>query len=370
MSLCRALYIHIPFCKSKCFYCSFVSFEKKEAFVLLYLEALKKEAKAYKGFSAETLYVGGGTPTVLSTDQIKSLFSIIHSNFKIAAGAEVTLEVNPATFDLQKAKALSDLGVNRISLGVQSLNDRNLKWLGRPHTAQEAISAFDLLRRVRFNNINCDLIYGLPGQTETEIKEDVEQLGLRGNEHISLYSLSIAEGSCLHARNIQPLSAQHQAAQYRFVVELLKGKGFLHYEVSNFAKSGYSCRHNLNYWRGGSYIGLGAGAHAHLDGSRSWNVADLESYITMIQKTGSAKEGEERLLPPARFMETFLIGLRLSDGVDLLELESRFGVKLAQEKREVLKGFIQHGLLKEEGRRLKATLPGMMVLDEICSRLI
>ena len=153
-------------------------------------------------------------------------------------------------------------------------------------------------------------------------------------------------------------------------MELLKGKGFLHYEVSNFAKSGYFCRHNINYWRGGAYIGLGVGAHAHLDGFRSWNVADLETYITMIQKTGSAKKGEERLSRFKRFMETFLIGLRLSEGIDFLELESRFGVKLTQEKKDVLKGFIQHGLLTEEGRCLKATLQGMMVLDEICSRLI
>ena len=370
MSLCNALYIHIPFCKSKCFYCSFVSFEKKEELIPSYLEALKKEAQRHKGVFLKTLYIGGGTPTVLSTDELKSLFSIIHSNFKIADGSEVTLEANPATFDFKKAEVLRDLGITRISLGVQSLNDKYLKWLGRPHTAKEAISSFDLLRRVGFGNINCDLIYGLPGQTEKEIKEDIEQLVSWGSEHISLYSLSIAEGSCLAARNIQPVSAQHQATQYQFVVELLKDKGFLHYEVSNFAKSGYFCRHNINYWRGGAYIGLGAGAHAHLDGSRSWNVADIGSYITMIQKTGSAKKGEERLSRFKRFMETFLIGLRLSEGIDFLELESRFGVKLAQEKKDVLKGFIQHGLLTEEGRCLKATLQGMMVLDEICSRLI
>jgi oxygen-independent coproporphyrinogen-3 oxidase len=370
LPLSLSLYIHIPFCKSKCFYCSFVSFEKKDSLITPYLEALKKEAKLYQGSLFETIYIGGGTPTVLSSDELKSLFSVIHSNFNLVAGAEVTLEANPATFDFQKAKVLRDLGANRASLGVQSLNDKNLKGLGRPHTARDAVLAFDILRRAGFNNINCDLIYSLPGQGEKEIKADVDQLVSWGSEHVSLYSLSIAAGSALHARNIEPLSAEHQTAQYQFVAGFLKNKGFLHYEVSNFAKPGHLCRHNLNYWRGGDYIGLGAGAHAHLNGSRSWNAASIESYITMIQETGSAKKGEERLLPAERFMETFLIALRLTEGVDIQELEFKFSVKLAQEKREVLDGLIRHGLLIEEGRRLKATLSGMMVLDEICSRLI
>jgi oxygen-independent coproporphyrinogen-3 oxidase len=365
-----SLYIHIPFCQSKCFYCSFSSFEKKDDLIGPYLDALDKEASGYKGQSVGTVYIGGGTPTYLSPLNIRTLFEIIRSNFVIEDGAEITMEANPATFDAQKAKAIFDLGVNRMSLGVQSLNDKYLEFLGRPHTRVQAISSFETLRDAGFKNINLDLIYSLPGQTRKEIEEDVFGLASFGSEHISLYTLSICEGSHFYLRNIEPPTNVKQGDEYLFVSQSLGRQGFFHYEVSNFAKQGYPCRHNLNYWRGGNYIGLGVAAHSHLNGHRYWNGATIETYLDIMKEKPRATEGQEKLTQEERFMETLLIGLRLAEGVDVSDLEQRFEVILPKEKKAVIYDLIEHGLLSQDKLRLKATLSGMVVLDEICSRLI
>ena len=365
-----SLYIHIPFCKSKCFYCSFTSFEKKDQLIEPYLKALKKEASRYKGTTVNTVYIGGGTPTYLNIDQIKFLFSIITSNFSVAHDAEVTVEANPATFDLEKARALHELGVSRVSLGIQSLNDAYLKYLGRPHSRAEALSSFEILKSAGFHNISLDLIYSLPGQTQEEIKKDVSDLASLDSEHVSLYTLTISEGSEFYKRRIESCFEEEQAQHYRLVVNWLKKKDFHLYEVSNFAKKGFECRHNLNYWHGGNYIGLGVGAHSHRDGHRFWNNQDMESYLTMIKKSGCAKTGEEKLTTRERLMETLLIGLRLTEGVDIEKLESRFQSKLAKEKITKINDFLKHGFLVKEGNRIKTTLAGTVVLDEICARLI
>ena len=365
-----SLYIHIPFCKSKCFYCSFTSFEKKERLVVPYLAALKKEAGRYRGTRVDTVYIGGGTPTYLNTNRIRSLFSIISANFLVAHDAEVTIEANPATFDLEKAKVLHESGVNRVSLGIQSFNDKYLKYLGRPHGRAEAFSSFEILRRTGFRNVNLDLIYSLPGQTSGEIRNDVKELLSLGSEHISLYTLSICEGSEFYKRRVEPTLEEEQAQHYRLVVRQLKQKNLDHYEVSNFSRDGYACRHNLNYWRGGNYIGLGVGAHSHKDGHRFWNNPDVETYITMVAKKNCAKAGEEKLSLQERFMETLLIGLRLTEGVQIHELESRFRTKLTGEKAATINDLIKHGLLVKEKGRVKATRTGILVLDEVCARLI
>jgi len=365
-----SLYIHIPFCKSKCFYCSFASFEKIDSLIGPYLEALKKEAQTYSGTPISTVYVGGGTPSYLSSSQIGVLFDIVRSNFEVAKDAEVTVEMNPATLARDKAKAIFDSGVNRASLGVQSLNDGYLRFLGRPHSAADAYASFKELRDAGFTNINLDLIYSLPGQTKKEIEEDVAGLVSFGSEHISLYTLSIAEGSDLHRRNIEPPGDEEQGQDYLFVSQSLEHRGFSRYEVSNFSRPGYACTHNLNYWRGGDYIGLGVGAHSHMNGRRYWNSGTVEAYLEMMSKNGSALAGQEELAQEKRFMETLLIGLRLSEGVDVADLQERFEVVLPKDKKYTVDGLIEEGLLSLEDGRLKATLSGLVVLDEICARLI
>lgn len=370
MNMGTSLYIHIPFCKSKCFYCSFASVEGKDALMDPYLEALTKEATGYRARQVSTVYIGGGTPSYLSAVQIKRLFELIRANFILEKDAEVTFEANPATFDLDKAKVIFNCGVNRVSLGVQSLNDGYLKFLGRPHTAADAYTAHRLLREVGFTNISLDLIYSLPAQSAKDAEADALGLVSFGSEHISLYTLSVSEGSDFHRRKIEPPIEEKQGEDYLLVTQLLKHHGFTHYEVSNFCKKGYECRHNLNYWQGGNYIGLGAAAHSHRDGLRSWNTDNVEQYLASMKNGASAKAGEEKLTEDKRFMETLLIGLRLTEGVDLKDLEERFEILLPREKEAVLADLKEHGLLEEEKGRLRATLSGMVVLDEICSRLI
>jgi oxygen-independent coproporphyrinogen-3 oxidase len=369
-----SLYIHIPFCSSKCFYCSFASFENKDELIAPYLKALKKEAAFYRGQRINTVYIGGGTPTYLPINCLKALFSIINTDFVLSQDSEVTIEANPTAFNQKKIKVLQDGGANRVSLGVQSFSDKNLKLLGRPHSRACAISTFKALRKAGFKNLNLDLIYSLPSQSKKDIEKDVSELVSLGSEHVSLYALSVSGGSKLAERKVEPPLPARQAQHYLLVTQLLKKAGFLYYEVSNFSKKGFECRHNMNYWRGGDYIGLGAAAHSNLSGRRFWNIADPESYIAAFKTKESAKEsakaGEERLGPEERFMEVFLIGLRLTGGVDIGELGSRFNAVLTPEKEERLNGFVREGLLLKDQNRIRASMSGMVVLDEICSRLI
>ncbi|PIY82307.1 MAG: coproporphyrinogen III oxidase [Candidatus Omnitrophica bacterium CG_4_10_14_0_2_um_filter_44_9] len=366
----QSLYIHIPFCISKCFYCSFVSFENKDELIAPYLEALKKEAALYKGQKVSTVYIGGGTPTHLNAACLEALFSIINNGFVLDKNSEVTIEANPTGLDLKKIKVLTDGGVNRVSLGVQSFGDKNLKWLGRHHSPACAISIFKALRDAGLKNLNLDLIYSLPGQSEKDIKKDVSELVFLGSEHVSLYALAISDGSKLAVRKVKPSLPDRQARHYLLVTELLKKAGFLHYEVSNFAKYGFECGHNVNYWRGGDYIGLGAAAHSNLGGRRFWNIADPETYISAFKTKDNAISCEEKLGDDKRFMEAFLIGLRLTEGVDICELGSRFNTALTPEKEGQVNGFVREGLLARCQNRIRATMSGMVVLDEICSRLI
>jgi len=369
-----SLYIHIPFCSSKCFYCSFASFENRDELIAPYLEALKKEAALYRGQKISTVYIGGGTPTYLDVACLKALFSLINIYFVFGSDSEVTIEANPTAFDPKKIKVLGDGGVNRVSLGVQSFSDKNLNWLGRSHSRVCAISTFNALRKAGFKNLNLDLIYSLPGQSEKDIKKDVSELISLDSEHVSLYALTVSGGSKLAERKVEPPMPDSQARHYLQVTELLKKAGFLHYEVSNFAKQGFECRHNMNYWRGGDYIGLGASAHSHLSGRRFWNVKDPETYVRALKAgsgiQASAQAGEEKLNKDERFMEAFLIGLRLTEGVDILELGSRFNAALTLDKKEQINDFVREGLLSRDQNRIRATMSGMVILDEICSRLI
>lgn len=366
----QSLYVHIPFCKSKCSYCSFASVAGKDALIPPYLTALEKEAHFYKGSHFETLYIGGGTPTSLSAQEIRFLFKILKSNFTFAADAEVTCEANPSTFDLEKAQVLRAEGVTRVSLGVQSLDDENLRWLCRPHNRRQVLDACALLKKAGFRNINLDLICSLPGQSREGIREDVDGLISLDTPHISLYALSIAPTCALFKKGARETDPDRQAEDYQAIVGQLRAAGYCHYEVSNFAKPGYECRHNIHIWRGGDYVGLGAAAHSHQAGRRFWNADALEEYIRRMETQGCATAGEERLDALGRFMETFLIGLRLTDGVDREELEGRFGVTLSPEKIDLLESFVRRGWLSREASRVRATEAGRPVLDEICGRLI
>jgi oxygen-independent coproporphyrinogen-3 oxidase len=363
------LYIHIPFCQKKCPFCSFAVVVGQERRMVEYLDALDREAGRYKGSSIASLYIGGGTPSLLSVDQVRGVFAIVRNNFRLEDGAEVTFECNPEGVTTDKARALKELGVNRASLGVQSMQPRSLQDLGRLHSPEDARRAFGLLRSSGFNNVSLDLIYGLPGGTARELERDLDAVLAFRSEHLSIYSLTVEERSLFFARKVNAPEAADPDL-YSLVCRRAESAGLRQYEVSNFALPGRESRHNLNYWEGGDYIGLGMSAHSHLNGERFWNADTLPQYLKLMTEQQSAVIGREKLLPREKLVETFLFGLRMSQGVDLSLLERRFGCELAADKAEALENFVEMGLLEEAGSFVRATARGRAVLDEISARLI
>ncbi|MBF0388318.1 MAG: radical SAM family heme chaperone HemW [Candidatus Omnitrophica bacterium] len=363
-----SLYVHIPFCVSKCPYCSFAVAAGQLQREAEYCTALAREAVP-EGRRLRTVYIGGGTPSCLSEGAIERLFQDIRRRFNIVDGAEVTFELNPESVTLNQARLLKSLGVNRVSLGVQSLNDRTLEALGRPHRCAETRRAFHILRAAGFVNINVDLIYGLPGQSRDDVLSDLAGILELNSEHVSLYALNIEERSLFFARRME-VDNDAQGELYGEVCRRMEVQGVAQYEISNFARSGAEARHNMNYWQGGEYLGLGMSAHSYIDGERFWNADTLPKYLALMAGTGTARAGAERLAGQESLVEHFLFGLRMNRGVDLGALEQRFGREMAFEKKEALTSFMELGLLEESGEHIRATARGRLVLDEISARIV
>jgi len=365
-----SLYIHIPFCQKKCFYCSFVVSVGQQHRMDLYLDCLAREAEIYKGKRVGTVYIGGGTPTLLNEEQLKKLFGLIKSNFFVDNQAEWTIEANPEGMSLEKGQGLKKLGANRISLGVQSFNDRYLRYLGRVHDKQKALEAYASIREAKFDNVNVDLMFSFKGQTRDELNGELKELTLLKSEHVSLYNLTIEQNSRFYVQKVNLEDDQKQAEQYTLVMEWLEKAGFHQYEVSNFARSNFESQHNLNYWKGGNYIGLGVGAHSHFNGKRFWNTSRFLDYIERIQGGRSPEEGCEWLNQQQRFMETFLFGLRMNEGIDISMLQERFDYTIDQERLNIIEGFICANYLERQGSHLKVSHKGRLVLDELSASLI
>jgi oxygen-independent coproporphyrinogen-3 oxidase len=367
--MARSLYVHIPFCAGKCLYCSFpvsAGFIRKEE---EYLAALEREAGHRTLQECGPVYVGGGTPSLLSRQGVERLGRLIADNFSVDKQAEFTFEANPESVDIARALAWRAAGANRVSLGVQSFDDSRLRWLGRGHTAAGAAEAFGILRQAGFKNINVDLIFGFPGQSVDELARDVDRILALGSEHVSLYMLEIEPRSLFYARALK-VDPDDQAEAYELVRARIESAGARQYEVSNFSFPGFESRYNLNTWRAGEYWGLGMSAHSHIDGRRFWNADTLPGYLSMMAASGSAETGSEQLSSQGKLMEAFLFGLRLNEGVDILLLEQRFGVRISDDRRAILGSFVRDGLLTDEDGRIKATSRGRMVLDEISARLV
>lgn len=365
-----ALYIHMPFCQSKCPFCSFAVVIGKEKDVDRYLDCLEKEAGAYKGERLETIYIGGGTPSYLSVKQLERLFAIIKDHFVFKKGSELTLEANPEDVDTEKSRALFEMGVNRISLGVQSLNDKYLKFLGRIHDSQRALRALDDLKKGGFSNISLDLMFAFPGQTMPELEKDVSRIADLKSDHLSLYTLTIEEGTKFSKQKVQLEEEVLQARQYMRVSEILESKGFRQYEISNFALPGKESKHNSMYWQGGDYIGLGIGAHSHKQGRRFWNTRNITAYMASLNNGRSPLEGEEQLSSCEQLIETVLFGLRMTEGVCIGQLEKKYDCTIGSERISRIHQLVDDGFLLYEKKRLKATPQGRLILDEICARLI
>lgn len=365
-----SLYVHIPFCARKCLFCSFVvsigQVHRADEYVL----AIAKEAERYRDVELDTVYLGGGTPSLLSEAQLDRLVGDIQKKFLVGRVSEWTIEANPESLDRSKTEFLRSCGFNRLSIGIQSFDDRYLKFLGRAHDREVSLKAYANARAAGFSNINLDLMFGFPGQTLEELAKDVRTLIDLESEHVSLYTLTIEENSRFYVKGLKLDDDEHLAKQYVQICESLESRGIGQYEISNFAKPGFESKHNSGYWEGSSYIGLGVGAHGFLGGRRYWNVSKLHDYLALIQDEQETVEGYEKLGPRTLLMERILFGLRKNAGICLSEIEKELNVTLDEERRVLIETWISDGFLEKDGERICATIKGRLILDELSSRLI
>ena len=370
------VYVHIPFCRHRCNYCDFNTYEGLDALHAAYVDALVQEIKRcdYPSRPATSVFFGGGTPTLLPPEQLVRLLRAVHQRFGLAVGAEVTVEANPETVDERVFDILQAGGFNRVSVGVQSLAPSVLGPLGRTHSPERALAALSAARTAGFASINADLIYGSPWETESDWRSTLEGVIAAGPEHVSAYALTVEEGTPLatlvaggRAPEVDP---DVQAARHGVAEEILGEAGYGRYEVSNWARPGAASRHNLLYWRAGEYAGLGAGAHAHVNGRRSWSLRLPRDFIAAVAAGESTEAGHELLDERGRAAEALVLGLRLTAGVSLVDLRRRFGAHYFDSVAADLDALVGLGLLERAGDVIELTPKGTLLANEVACRLL
>lgn len=366
----KGLYIHIPFCIKKCEYCDFVSFPDCYEREGEYLSALVEEMKIYRGEQVDTVYIGGGTPTSLTTSTLEYLMENIFRYFDVSDDAEITMECNPGTCDLEKLKRLRAAGINRLSIGVQSFNDAELTAIGRIHNAHEAISCAVDAKFAGFKNISLDLMFGLPGQTVDTLRDTLIKAISAGVNHISCYSLILEQGTPLYdsvcARIVKLPTEDAEVEMYNTVCDMLEKSGYRQYEISNFARVGYESRHNLKYWDCIEYIGCGCAAHSYYNGQRYSNAADLDEYISAPLK----KYDVAGLSVKDQMSEFMFLGLRKTKGISSKEFERRFGSTFYFEFNEPIKKYLDLGLLEKDGDFLRFTKEGFRLSNTVLCEFV
>jgi len=374
-----ALYLHIPFCRSKCGYCSFSSFPC-ETPPAAYLEALKEQALFFAGQDwcrervFATVFIGGGTPTIYGGAELAELLGFMRQHFRLSDTAEISVEGNPNSISHESLVQLRRAGVNRLSIGVQAFSDRLLKGIGRAHNVAQAREAITLARQAGFDNINLDLIYGLPGQSLEDWRRSLEIALSFAPEHLALYELSVEEGTpfaALEQAGRLPLPDDDELAAMEEAAQgLLAGSDLIRYEISNYARPGRQCRHNINYWQNGSYLGLGAGAVSCFSGLRVKNVADPGQYVNLIA-AGKAPYHDSECLPlTARFRESVIMGLRLLAGVSLPLLREQYGLTPQDYYGKILDDLLARKLIEFGGDHLRLTALGLPVANQVLARLV
>ena len=367
------LYIHIPFCKRKCNYCDFPSFqgisqtEKKK-----YVDALISEINSYsrpEKIKVNTVFIGGGTPSLLGGEEMGRVLSSVYESFEISEDAEISMEANPGTLTLENAIAYRSSGINRISIGSQSFCENELKKLGRIHNSGAISEAVAIAREAGFSNINLDLMYGIPEQTMDSFKRSLDSLIALSPEHVSVYGLIIEEGTPFF-RGLAELRLPTEDAEcdmYYLAAQLLSDNGYRHYEISNYAKEGYECRHNLKYWRDEEYIGVGLAAHSYFGKKRYSNPVTLDEYFSFERERYISTEDIDR---EANAYEYVMMHLRLSEGFSLSEYKERFGTAFTDGREETLSRFIELGYLMLTDGRISLTERGFYVSNAILTELI
>ena len=336
------IYIHIPFCKKACHYCNF-HFSTQIEHINDFVDALVKEVSLQQNYLSqpiETIYFGGGTPSLLNETQLNKIINAIHSNYSISSNIELTLEANPDDINIEKTKMWYGQGINRLSIGIQSFQDNALIWMNRAHNTMQSHQSIEIALEAGIHNLSIDLIYGTPHLSNEALINDIEILNNYQIPHVSCYALTVEEKTALYhlikEKKIDDIDANKQAEHFEIIVEQLEKNGFEHYEISNFAKQGHQSKHNSNYWKGVPYLGLGPSAHSYNINARQWNIANNHLYIQNINN-GVVPFEIEKLETATRYNEYMMISLRLLAGVNFQEIQDRFG-----------KAYLKHTLLVKD----------------------
>lgn len=372
---CLGLYVHIPFCSSICSYCNFNRGLLDHPLKRRYISALITEIeRAGDGSKVDTIYFGGGTPSLLLPDEIQNVFKACQKSFDVSSDAEVTLEMNPETVSRSYVASILDIGVTRLSIGVQSFNDRELERLGREHTAETAVNAFLSARNAGCDNVSLDLMLSLPEQTREKYARSIEKLVQLSPDHASLYILELYPNAPLESdisRKGWSLPKEEDAAlMYLEALERTAACGLEQYEISNLARSGKRSRHNLKYWEDGSWLGFGCGAHSTRSGWRWRNLSETERYVDRIERSAEVALDRRLLGEKERLGDALFMGLRLAEGLDLVRIRYRYGVDVMDRYGAELRKFTDSGLLVESENRLRLTRQGMLLANEVMSTFV
>ena len=366
-------YVHIPFCTQICYYCDFSKVFIKNQPVDSYLEHLLEEFQSYDIQRLRTLYIGGGTPTALSASQLEVLLKGLTENLDLSVLEELTIEANPGDLDADKIAVLKNSAVNRVSLGVQTFDDKMLKKIGRSHLEKDIYENIDRLKLAGFDNISIDLIYALPGQTMEQVKENVAKAIGLDIPHMSLYSLILENHTVFMNRMRRgklPLPKEElEAEMFEYIIAELERAGFEHYEISNFSKIGFESRHNLMYWDNAEYYGIGAGASGYVNGVRYKNHGPIRHYLSAVEE-GNARITEEHLSQKEQMEEEMFLGLRKKSGVSMARFEEKFGRSFDGLYGEIVRDLVQKGLMQIEGDRVRMTKRGLFLGDTVAERFI
>ncbi len=366
------LYIHIPFCKSKCKYCDFKSFSNINDDIRgKYIDRLVREIREYaeRNIRVKTVFFGGGTPSLLTPFEFEKIVNSIKEVFLLSQEAEFTIEANPKTIDEEKMRAFSSLGVNRVSIGLQTIHEKELKMLGRIHSYDDFLASYEIVKLVGIDNINVDLMYGIPHQTIETLDKTLDSVLSFDVPHISAYGLILEEGTpFFDMRDTLSLpSEDDEADMYELITRRLNDKGYRHYEISNYAKEGYECRHNLVYWRDEEYIGLGLSAHSYFDGVRFSNPVSINEYLSFDLPL---RRNCVRLDIEDVEFEYAMMNFRLSSGLSLDEYERKFNKSFLIGRKEKIDKYIRLGLMSCNGQRLSFTERGFYLSNTILSDLL
>ena len=370
------IYIHIPFCKQKCYYCDFVSFSNKGEYIEKYVETLEREIDSYdlSNYNITTIYIGGGTPSRISSDKIKEILEKVKEKIKGNQtkweDIEITIELNPGTVDEEKIKKYKEIGINRLSIGLQSTNNKLLKEIGRIHTFEDFKDTYNTVKKVGFKNINVDLMIGLPNQTISDVKDSLNEIIKLNPTHVSVYSLIVEENTkmekLINNKELQLPDEELERQMYWYVKNTLELNGYNHYEISNFAKKGKESKHNLNCWEQKEYIGLGLAAYSYLNGIRYGNTSDIEKYINVqdflnsseLEESGIRVVDEVQSLEDKR-KEYMLLGLRKIEGVSIQKFKEKFVENPIFLFRKELEKLVNEKLITIDGDCIRLTNKGL-----------